>query len=110
MKTAILYRSDRTHFEVTSEDAAMAMLGVGNSDGLNRACTSLPDNMVARLAKRGNATVLELIWPNGDTLYRTSGRIDAKETARKLLALGITVLVEKKGGRLASLSASPAKK
>jgi hypothetical protein len=102
--TVIIYRSDRTGFDLASQDIAKAMLTSGNAEGYDRAC-HWPENMVATMKQGRGKTVLELIWPNGDTLVRHCGRVDAKRVARELVVLGIKVLNFKKGGGMVELSA-----
>lgn len=103
-KTVIIYRSDRTRFDLAHQDVAKAMLTSGNAEGYNRAC-HWPENMVATMKQGRGKTALELIWPNGDTLARQSGRVEAKRVARELVMLGIKVLNFKKGGGVVELSA-----
>jgi hypothetical protein len=104
MKTYVIgYKKDLSHFEVIdSPEIARACLVFGNSHGIDRVIDKLPDDMVAILRQARKSTI-ELIWPNGDTLSRTSGRIDAKHTMEKLIAMGVDCLNQKQGGGLAHM-------
>ena len=102
--TVIIYRSDRAGFDLASEDVAKAMIGCGNAENYDRACR-WPKNVVANMKQGRGETVLELVFPNGDTLVRQSGRVDAKRVARELVTLGVKVFNVKKGGQVVELSA-----
>ena len=80
------------------------MVAIGNSLGLNRVCLGTPENMIATMRQRTGKTLIELVWPNGDSLLRESGRIDAKRVANDLLSMGIRVLNVKKGGGMVELT------
>tara|TARA_R110000772_G_scaffold233517_1_gene345073 strand:+ start:345 stop:728 length:384 start_codon:yes stop_codon:yes gene_type:complete len=102
-RKVIAFKSDHSHFEITTPDNARRMVAIGNALGLNRVCLGTPENMVATMRQRTGKTLIELVWPNGDSLLRESGRIDAKRAARDLLSMGIRVLNVKKGGGMVEL-------
>tara|TARA_R110000824_G_scaffold2717_1_gene12492 strand:- start:850 stop:1263 length:414 start_codon:yes stop_codon:yes gene_type:complete len=103
-RKVIAFKSDHSHFEITTPDNARNMVAIGNELGLNRVCLGTPENMIATMRQRTGKTLIELVWPNGDSLLRESGRIDAKRVAGDLLSMGIRVLNVKKGGGVVELT------
>ena len=92
------FNNSRTHFDVIeSEEIAVAMLAIGNEQGIDRVCRKLPAGTVAVMTQSSKTTIT-LIAPNGDKITRSSGRIDAKRTMEKLKELGVKTFNIKKGG------------
>ena len=93
------YNSNRTHFDVIdSEDIAVAMLVRGTlHPRIERVIIDLPAGTIAEMTQ-ARQTKITLIAPNGETLTRESGRVDAKHTLAKLRSMGVKTYNVKKGG------------
>jgi acylphosphatase len=98
--TVLGFNKQKTHFEVIeSEDIATAWLVMGNEQGINTVCHNIPNGTVATMFQgKDKKTVIELVSPNGDTITRTSGRVDAKRVMKQLKDMGIATYNIKKGG------------
>lgn len=93
------FNNKKTHFEVIeSAEIAKSWLIMGNEEGINRVCHNIPKGTVATMFQRNNKTKIELVSPKGDTITRTSGRIEAKHVMKKLKEMGVKTYNVKKGG------------